>query len=227
MKITTEIFEILKNFSLINKSIMIYEGNKIRTISENKNVFAEYVLTGDEFSKDFGIYSISEFLSIISLFEEPEIDFYDNYMKIFSSNSSTSVKYIYANENVIITPGREKTIKFPTPDLKFVLTNDNLSLLKKAAAVLKADELCVQCFSDDESPTAYLKLQNGANSSSNTFDLKIEMKNACTKDFQFKISTNHLLFMSNDYTVQCSEKGILKFETLNEKLVYFIPTIRS
>ena len=41
MKITTNTLNILKNFSKINPSILIQEGNTLRTISPNKTIMAK------------------------------------------------------------------------------------------------------------------------------------------------------------------------------------------
>lgn len=225
MKISKEIIDVLKNFSLINKSIMIYKGDKIRTISENRSVFAEYKLSSEKFEKDFGIYSIPEFLSILSLFEEPEIEFFDTYMKIFSGDNPTSVSYVYASENVIITPGRDKSIKFPDSSLDFTLTSDNLSLMKKATGILKSDELSISFTEGEEK--ANLKLSKGENSGSSKFDLKVDLDFIPEKDLSFKVNSNHLIFMQDDYKVSCSEKKIIRFSTPDSRLTYFIPTLRG
>ena len=58
MKLSDKTISLLKNFSSINQSILVKEGNKLRTISVMKNILAEATVT-EEFSKDFGVYDLS------------------------------------------------------------------------------------------------------------------------------------------------------------------------
>ena len=69
--------EILKNFSTINQSILIHEGNQLATMATTKNIFASAVVE-DVFPRDFAIYNLPEFLSVLSLFSEPKIEYGEN-----------------------------------------------------------------------------------------------------------------------------------------------------
>ena len=55
MKLSDNTLTILKNFAGINNSILVKEGNKLRTISVAKNILAEADIT-EEFPRDFAIY---------------------------------------------------------------------------------------------------------------------------------------------------------------------------
>jgi hypothetical protein len=74
MKLSDKTISVLKNFSSINQSILFKEGNKLRTISVMKNILAEATIS-EEFSKDFGIYDLNQFLNGLSLHQSPELDF--------------------------------------------------------------------------------------------------------------------------------------------------------
>ena len=78
MKLSDKTINLLKNFSSINQSILIKEGNSIRTISVMKNILAEAKVP-EEFPKDFGIYDLNQFLNAVSsLHVNPELDFSNN-----------------------------------------------------------------------------------------------------------------------------------------------------
>ena len=64
MQISKQTFEILKNFSEINSSILIKPGQKLETISEMKNILAKADVPED-FQTEFGIYDLTEFLNLI------------------------------------------------------------------------------------------------------------------------------------------------------------------
>ena len=64
--ISKETIDILKNFSSINKSIVIKPGNTIRTLSVNKNILASAKIE-ESISEQISIYDLSSFLGCLSL----------------------------------------------------------------------------------------------------------------------------------------------------------------
>ena len=73
MKLSNNTLELLKNFSNINQNILIEEGNVIRTISTMKNILGSATIV-ENFPKEFGIYDLNEFLGVLSLSKDPEIE---------------------------------------------------------------------------------------------------------------------------------------------------------
>ena len=55
--ITRETIDLLKNFAGINSNILIEPGNKIKTISNYKNVMAEATVS-ETFEQQFGIWDL-------------------------------------------------------------------------------------------------------------------------------------------------------------------------
>ena len=74
MKLSDNALAILKNFAGINNSILVKEGNKLRTISVAKNILAEAEIK-EEFPRDFAIYDLNQFLNGLSLHQDPDLDF--------------------------------------------------------------------------------------------------------------------------------------------------------
>ena len=82
MKLSDITLELLKNFAGINNSILVKQGNKLRTISVAKNILAEADITED-FPKDVAIYDLNQFLNGLSLHQDPNLDFSeDSYLTI-------------------------------------------------------------------------------------------------------------------------------------------------
>ena len=71
--ITKSTIEVLKNFCTINKSLVINPGNKLSTLSINKNILA-YADVEETFDSQMSIYDLGVFLGGLSLFEQPTID---------------------------------------------------------------------------------------------------------------------------------------------------------
>ena len=119
MKIDANTIQILKNFAKINPSIIVPEGNVIRTISPSRTIVAKAV-TETTFDKRFAIYNLDRFIATLSLFNEPELDFGDRAVTI--SNGSKKTHYTYADESTVKTA--QSDVKLPSVDVSFMLTND-------------------------------------------------------------------------------------------------------
>ena len=70
MKISEATKSILKNFSDINQNLLGKPGSELKTISTMKNILATAKVE-EEFTTEFGIYDLSEFLGVLSLFKRP------------------------------------------------------------------------------------------------------------------------------------------------------------
>ena len=93
MKLSEQTVSILKNFSTINQNLVIKEGSEIATMSAMKNIVAKATVE-ENFPVEFAIYDLNEFLSALSLFENPDLDFQENYVLITESGSKgKSLKY--------------------------------------------------------------------------------------------------------------------------------------
>ena len=68
MELSTFTMNLLKNYSGINPNLVIREGNSIMTMSEAKNVLAQASVP-ETFDRTVGIYDLSEFLSVLNLFD--------------------------------------------------------------------------------------------------------------------------------------------------------------
>ena len=74
MKLSDSTISVLKNFSSINQSIVVAEGNSLRTISMMKNILAEATVE-ETFPRTFAIYDLNEFLNGLSLHDDYTLDF--------------------------------------------------------------------------------------------------------------------------------------------------------
>lgn len=76
MELTEQTLDVLKNYASINSNIVITEGNVVKTVSEAKNVLSSSTLDVD-FPCTFGLYDLNEFLSTLSLVDQPRVKFDD------------------------------------------------------------------------------------------------------------------------------------------------------
>ena len=92
--------EILKNFSTINTSIVIKEGNVLRTISNEENILATAKVE-ETFPQTFAIYDLNQFLAGLSLFENPSLVF-DNVDYLIIKSGRSRVKYYFSDPEITL-----------------------------------------------------------------------------------------------------------------------------
>lgn len=141
MKLSNEAVELLKNFASINQGLVFKEGNKLRTISILKNIFAVAEIP-DTIPRDFAVYDLNEYLSTLSLFgNAADLEYKEDH--ILMKSGASKVKYFYSSPAVVVSPP-DKDIQLTDPDLEFELTAADLAQIQKAASALKLKELSIR-----------------------------------------------------------------------------------
>ena len=208
--------DVLKNFSTINSSIVFRKGSTVRTISNAENILAKF--TGEEvFPTDFAIYDLSQFLSGISLFNDPQLEFTSNDF-VSIRGGRTSAKYYFSDPEITLKSAPEKNVNFPGADLQFSLTGDDLIALQKASAVYGLPDLTFQ--SEEGLDTIKLILRDKENDTSNTYDLTVAGCSTGTYSLDLKIENIRLL--PGDYTVKVSKHLISEWTNTDVDLTYYI-----
>lgn len=209
MKLSPETIAILKNYSTINPSVLFKPGNTLSTMSMQKSIFAKATIK-EEVERSFGIYELNKFLGVLSMFREPELRFFDRFLEVFSGKQR--VRYTYADASLIVTPP-EKELVFPDPEVQFDLTSEDLNAALKALSIMSLPEICIT------GNGAELEVQavNSKNPSADVYSITV---GTTDKTFQSYIKTENLKFLSKDYRVNVSSKGIVKFEAPD--ITYFV-----
>ena len=212
MKLSDNSLTILKNFAGINNSILVKQGNKLRTISVAKNILAEADIT-EEFPRNFAIYDLNQFLNGLGLHQDPELDFTnDSYITI--REGKRRVKYFYADPNVIISPP-DKEIQLPSKDVCFQLESTSLEKLVKAAAVYQLPDLSVV----GEAGVIRLVVRDKKNDTSNEYSIVV---GETDKEFTFNFKVENIKIIPGAYDVVVSEKLLSQFSNTKYNLKYYI-----
>ncbi len=212
MKLSDNALAILKNFAGINNSILVKEGNKLRTISVAKNILAEAEIK-EEFPRDFAIYDLNQFLNGLSLHQDPDLDFQqDTYLSI--KEGKRRVKYFFADPNVIIAPP-EKEITLPTQDVCFQMDSVTLEKLVKAAAVYQLPDLSAI----GEAGVIKLVVRDKKNDTSNEYAIVV---GETDKEFEFNFKVENIKIIPGAYDVVVSSKLLSQFTNTQHNLKYYI-----
>ena len=210
MKLSSQTINVLKNFSTINQNLVIKEGSDIATMSAMKNIVAKAKVEED-FTKEFAIYDLNEFLSALSLFGTPDLDFQDDYVVITEEGSSKSLKYWYSDPSVVTTPNKDITM--PSNEVKFDFSSDTLAEITRAASVIGAPDMVLE--------NGKLRVTDKKNTTANDYATELDVPDSDVK-YKFWFKVENLKLIPGSYGVEVSSKNISKFSNTNIDIEYFI-----
>ena len=212
MKLSDTTVAVLKNYSTINQNLMIKAGSNLSTMSAMKNIVASADVQ-ETFEKDVAIYDLNEFLAMLSLFDNPELDFQNDKFVIIKEGRSRS-RYFFADPNVIVTPP-DKGIELPTEDVSFELKTEQLDKLLKAASVYQLPDLSAI----GENGVVKLVVRDKKNDTSNDYAVVVGETEG---NFVFNFKVENIKVIPGSYDVVVSSKNLSKFTCREHDLTYYI-----
>lgn len=214
VKVSDDLTKILKNFSTINKSIVIEPGNVVSTLSVNKNILAKATVT-EEFSKQVAIYDLGVFLGGVSLFDAPVFDLQsDSFVTVQNEKGRAKSRYYYADPEIIVKPP-SKDIQLPSVDVEFDLPQEDLQKLLSASSVYHVPDLCV--YSEDE--RIQVSVRDKKNDTSNSFNVTV---GETEEDFCYCFKVENLRMIPGNYRVEISKSNVALFTNRDYDVKYWI-----
>lgn len=201
MKLETRTMQILKNFAMINPSMLFREGEVQSTIAAQKTILARTTLK-ETIPKEFAIFDLSRFIGMLSLFNEPELEFSDT--RVFVSQGRQKVEYTFADPELVVAPPA-KTPNVQEPEVNFTLSSEVLQSTMRALGALQSTHIIVQ--GDGENIT--VGVGKPTDPTSDTF--KIEVGHT-PHHFKFAFKAENVKILQGDYDVQISSKNISHFK---------------
>ena len=213
MKLSANTLNILKNCAQINPGIVIKGGNKISTLSVMRNVFLNAEL--EEELPTCAFYNLSEFLSVLSLFKEPELDFKEKFVYVGSGRSR--VKYVYSDAATIVAPTKDITV--PAMEINFQVSQEALAELLKGSAVLQLPDIVVS----NESGKLTITATDLKNANANCLSYELEAEDLPEAQFTM-IYKSELLqkLRAGTYNVSISQRRISHWVHQEMNLNYFV-----
>ena len=212
MKLSKGTLDILKNFSNINQSICFKEGTELSTLSIQKNILSRANVE-EKFPKNFAIYDLSEFLSGLTLFEDPEFNF-DNDNFVIIKDRKNSSRYFFADPSTITTPP-ENRVELPSKDVCFTVAWADISNVIKAASIYQIEDLAVV----GDGSSVKLVVRDKKNDTSNTYAVNGGITD---KQFCFNFKVENLKLLPGDYEVTNTKQNASLFTDANKDLEYLI-----
>ncbi len=213
MNLSNDTIAMLKNFANINQNILIKPGKKLNTISTMKNILAQADIKED-FSEQFAIYDLPEFLRTIDLFEAPSLKFNGSSSVALSGKDGRSTsKYTFADESVIVAP--TKTISMPDTEVAFTLKKADFARLQKGVVTLNLPDVGVI----GDGKTMRLIAEDRKNKASNKFDIEL---GTTDKKFKAFFKAENFKMLEDDYDVAISKQKISHFVNRTRPVQYWI-----
>lgn len=133
--------KVLGQLSNLNTICVVdYPVMSMKSDSENVVAFFNTKLLGENEFDAFGVFNISELLSIVNLTETPDIELEDGIITI--KDDKTKIKYITTDLGILgdytrIKPSMLERTKSAETVLSFELNNTTMAQIKKASDVFK------------------------------------------------------------------------------------------
>lgn len=212
--LSTKTLNVLKNFATINGSILIRQGNVLKTISVGENSIAQYKCE-ETFPQTFGIYDLNQFLSGLSLFDNPVLEF-ANTEYVTIKGRGRSARYYFSNPEITLKAAPEKEVKFPGADMQFNISQEDITSLKKASDVYSIPDLKFNSVGG----TVILSLCDKENETSNVYSQELVGDN--TGEYELFMKMENIRLFPGEYTVKISSKLITEWKHTHIDLTYYI-----
>lgn len=212
MSLNPKTIEILKSFAAINQGMIFRPGNVIRTMAQSKNIFGTATVP-DDFPREFAIYNLNEFLSIISLFQAPNIEYGEN--EVVISEGKVSIRYVYSSPAVVVAPPEGKEIPVKDVQLEFNISKATLQDLLKASAVMKTTDIVIskkgiKAISKKGGDNSYtVDVDDIVGDSTEEFSVKIESLKMIPGDYKVRVTPRVIAFDADglSYIIALEKSG--------------------
>jgi|TARA_Y100000031_G_scaffold136469_1_gene160586 hypothetical protein len=214
MNLTRQDRQVITNFSKFSNNLE-FKKNLTQTTT-NRNAFCEYTLQCDEF-KPFLIYDTPEFLSVLSCYNNPKIEIFDD--KIILKEFNQRFKYYTAERNICVLPKKSiaEIIEDKIPITSFELSFDDMKNIQRVNSLFKLPHLI---FKSDEDNYHSLIITDVKNSTSLQYCLTTDFKT--NRKYNSKVSGfNELQILISNYKVSIFE-GMFLMESKDIPLKYLI-----
>lgn len=218
--LSRQTIQVLKNFSTINGSIVIRNGNFINTQSVGQNIIAEYNCT-ETFPVSFAIYDLTQFLSGLALFgDNPSLEFTnEDYVVIRNQIGNRSAKYFFSDFEILESCSPSKKISFPDDSVitEFRITENDINSLHRASGVYQLSDIL---FTSDEDVGVTVSLVDLENETNNTYNL--HLSGTCSMNKKIPMKMENIRLLSEDYDVKLTDTIITQWKHTGIDLVYYI-----
>lgn len=218
MKVSNKTVSLLQSFAQISPNLLVKPGNKMATRNAVNSIQARAVVE-ETFPQQFAIYDLNQLLSLLSVSQNPDVEFGEKSLTIRSENGG-EIEYFYADESLVTAPNENP------PQLEdvytFKLTASDIQTIVKTASIVSATMLNIV----SEKGKVTLSVNDPKNSTSNSYK-----KPLGEADFSFnvKMAIDSFKVVAGEYNVRVAHAVaktgkvlVFFFESTSSDLTYLI-----
>ena len=204
MKLGEHNLGILKALTSINDSMLIEKDDDVFVISPCGSVIG-YAALDPQFKENLSIYEMKQFLSVLSLFEDPDIVFSDDGKMVTVGSDKQKVRYLLTDESFV---NKGKALTMPEDaEIKFTLPSSVIDKVSKASDVLGLKYISISSDGTD----IFIGACEVDDENANKYTEKVADGNGTVFNFHWKAAK--VKFISADYEVICSSQNICEFKS--------------
>jgi hypothetical protein len=173
IKLSDQTTKTFKKLYSINQSLRILEDNRtVKSINETKTL-AAYVEIEESFPRDFCVYDLGEFISVLNIVNEPVLDFSnDRYVIVKSSDNSQRLKYVETNPE-LITSYFDNAITLKSEDVVVNVDEKSLKAVMKSASTLRLEYIGFRADGEKVYFTTFNRRVDSDNQEMNAFTIEL------------------------------------------------------
>jgi len=207
MKLSKQTFAILKSMAGINSNLHVLPGNELVCVNVGKSVMFNAVVE-ENFTTEFAIWDLNQFLGTYSLFNDPTVDFGSTSLRIESGRQSC--EYNYADPRLV--EGCRPPNKFNLPDIKvtFDLSQQEINDILRASSVLQLPDIM---FTNDGDKVKVIVFDKEKANSTNKYEIVVtpsDMESSAS--FKIYLKSETLKVLPGDYEFNLCEKLAIRLK---------------
>jgi len=219
MKLSQNTINLFQSFSQISSNLLVKAGNKLATRNGPVNSIQARAVVEDTFPIQFAIYDLNQLLSLISISQDPDIEFGEKSMIIRSGNGG-EIEYFYADPTLVTAPAENP------PQLEdiftFDLSSSDISTIVKTASIVSASMMSIEA----KNGKVTLSINDPKNNTSHSFKKTLGSSDL---SFNVKMSIDSFKVVPDAYNVRIAhavgKSGkvlVFFFESTSRSLTYLI-----
>jgi hypothetical protein len=218
MKISSKTLSLLQSFAQISSNLLVKPGNKLATRNTVNSIQARAVVE-ETFPQQFAIYDLNQLLSLISVSQNPTLEFNEKSLTIRDEHDG-EIEFFYADESLVTAPSENPPMLEDV--YSFTLTANDINKIIKTASIVSATMLNVV----SANGTVTLSVNDPKNGTSHSMR---QVLGSSEQSFNMKMSIDSFKVVPGEYTVRVanalSKAGkvlVFFFESTTSDLTYLI-----
>ena len=210
MKFSENTIKVLKNFSNINNTVILFKGDHIRVASPQKTVIVEAKID-ENIPQEVGIYDLRRFMSALQLYADIDVEFGEHSFEL--TTGITTINYTYCDLSMITAPTRRK-LELPETDFSKEIDWDVIVKLQRAAGVLQLSHMKVWSNNDH----IFIGAVDPDDPTADT--VKFDLGPYTGDDIEVYCLSEYMNIIEGEYTMNIDMRGIFQFKS--DRMNYII-----